>query len=93
MDIVLDKPSDSQMSNCTLGASVQLLSDSNTPVGTAVTISGEKVHGHKIPDGFIRVAVDKLNPGVTPLVKGSGSDEDLTSGCITAWPLKFTRQI
>ena len=76
---------------CTIGQSIQLLSSSYIPIGTAVTMTGDKVHGHDIPDGYVRIAIVNIDAGVKPLVRGD--DEDLTKGSITAWPLNFMRKI
>lgn len=90
-EIVLNTEVDPNESTCSIGASVMLLTLSYEEIGSAVTMSGEHIHGQDIPDGYIKVAINWINAGIHPLV--GGIDEELTAGCITAWPKKFTRRI
>lgn len=76
---------------CTIGQSIRILSSSYLPIGTAVTMTRDKVHGHDVPDGYVKIAVVSIDSGVKPLVRGD--EEDLMKGSITAWPLKFMRKI
>ncbi len=77
--------------SCTVGKTISLLSSSYEHVGTAVTMTGNQVHGHYIPDGFVKIAINEIKPGLKPLV--TDIDGELTTGCITAWPIKFIKQI
>ena len=79
-----DKP----IASTTIGRSVRLLCCRYKPVGTAITMSGDVLHGHAVPDGFTKVSVVEIKPSIKPMVQ-FGGDEDLSKGCITAWPLTF----
>ena len=74
-----------------IGHSIQLLSGTYKAIGTAVIISGSALHGHEIPSGYSKVAVDGIDANVKPWP--AGDDENLYSGSITAWPVKFTRKL
>ena len=76
-----------------IGHSVHLLSTNYDIVGTAVTMSGN-LHGHSIPDGYSKVAIQKIDPNVKPWSSLKDfNDEDLVAGSITAWPIKFMRKV
>lgn len=76
-----------------IGHSIQLLSSTYKAVGTAVIMSGSQLHGHEVPSGYSKVAVDKIDANVKPWPAVKGDDENLSSGSITAWPIKFTRKL
>ena len=55
-NVLLDQESPStSVSDCTIQASVALLSTSYEQVGTAIIMTGNQLHGHDIPDGFVRI--------------------------------------
>ena len=77
-----------------IGHSVQLLSTAYQALGIAITMTGDNLHGHEIPSGMCKVAVQKIDPSVKPWPSLKGfSDEDLVVGSITAWPIKFMRKV
>ena len=77
-----------------IGHSVHLLSTNYDIVGTAVTMSGNLLHGHSIPEGFTKVSVQRIEQGRKPWPSVKGlDDEELANGSITAWPMKFMRKV
>ena len=86
-----------QSSTCTstaIGHSVHLLSSGYQQLGTAITMTGDSLHGHSIPDGYSKVAIQKIDPNVKPWSSLKDfNDEDLVAGSITAWPIKFMRKV
>ena len=72
------------------GQSVSLLSSAYKLVGTGLIMDGTTLHGHAVPKGFTKVAIQKITTGVNALKDDS---EDLSGGSITAWPLKFVRNV
>ena len=81
--VVLGSLEESTVSTSTeIGHSIQLLSVTYKAVGTAVIMSGSALHGHDIPSGYCKVAVDKIDANVKswPVIKGD--DENLSNGSI-----------
>ena len=76
----------------TMGHSVSLMSSQYKIIVAGITMSGDNLHGHKIPSGFTKLAISKIDPDVE-LWAGLKGDDELTSGCITAWPLKFMKRL
>ena len=92
--LVLQSLEESTASTSTeIGHSIQLLSSTYKAIGTAVTMSGSVLHGHDIPSEYSKVVVDKIDANVKPWPLIKGDDENLSSGSITAWPIKFTRKL
>ena len=75
------------------GQSVSLLSSAYKLVGTGLIMDGTTLHGHAVPKGFTKVAIQKITTGVKPWPALKGDSEDLSGGSITAWPLKFVRNV
>ena len=73
-----------------IGGTVRLLSSSYERIGMALTMSGTVLHGQNLPAGYVKIAINAVDEYVVswPTLK---SDECLlTSGSITAWPIRFT---
>ena len=71
------------------GNNVHILSESNTPIGTATIMAGNKLHGNDLPAGFVKIAIKDISASVTPwpqIVSSFDDDEVLTNGSITGWP-------
>ena len=73
------------------GDNVHILSESNTPIGTATIMAGNKLHGNDLPVGFVKIAIKDINisTSVTPwpqIVSSFDDDEVLINGSITGWP-------
>ena len=45
---------------------MNLLSTEYKIIGTAITITEQLLHGHNIPDGYIKAAIQKITAGVPP---------------------------
>ena len=75
------------------GQSVSLLSSTYKVVGTGLIMDGTTLHGHAVPKGFTKVAIQKITTGVKPWPALKDDSEDLSDGSITAWPLKFVRNV
>ena len=72
--------------------SVNLLTSSYKVVGTAMTMSGTSLHGHDLRAGYVKVAIQAIEAVHSwPNLETDGSA--LTAGSITAWPVKFMRNI
>ena len=77
-----------------IGYSVHLLSTNYDVVGTAITMSGDQLHGHSIPEGFTKVSIQRIEQGRKPWPSVKGlEDEELVNGSITAWPMKFMKRV
>jgi len=76
-----------------LSRSVNLLSAAYKTVGTAVTMSGTSLHGHELPAGYIKVAIQRIEPNIHSWPHLQTDEASLTSGSITAWPVKFMKNI
>ena len=73
------------------GDNVHLLSESNTPIGKATIMAGNKLHCNdlQLPAGFVKIAIKDISAGVTPwsqIVSSFDDDEVLINGSITGWP-------
>ena len=56
-------------------------------VGIGVVAEGHTLHGHAIPQGYVKVIIDYIQPNTAPLFASSFDDEEsLTVGQFTAWP-------
>jgi hypothetical protein len=87
----LDQKSDDELK---IGHSVHLLSTNYDVVGTAITMSGNHLHGHSVPEGFTKVSVQRIEQGWKPWPSVKGlEDKELVNGSITAWPMKFMRKV
>ena len=67
------------------GKNVHILSESNTPIGTATIMAGHKLHGNDLPAGFVKIAIKNINisTSVTPwpqIVSSFDDDEVLING-------------
>ena len=68
-----------------IGHSIHLLSTSYQVVGTAVTMTGDSLHGHNIPSEYTKIAIKKIDPNVNPWPSVKGLDnEPLTNGSVRA---------
>ena len=56
-------------------------------VGMGVVVEGHTLHGHAIPQGYVKVVIDYIQPSTAPVFANSFDDEEtLTAGQFTAWP-------
>ena len=70
-----------------LDQSVNLLSTNYRTVGTGVTMSGTRLHGHEIPTGYVKVAIGRIETDIQLWPNLQTDEASLTSGSITAWPV------
>ena len=56
-------------------------------VGVSTVTEGSSLHGHAIPQGYVKVIIDYVQPNTAPVFACSFDDgEMLTTGQFTAWP-------
>ena len=56
-------------------------------VGVGTVAEGSNLHGHVIPQGYVKVIIDYVQPNTAPAFACSFDDgEMLTTGQFTAWP-------
>lgn len=56
-------------------------------VGTGVVADGKILHGHTIPDGYVKVVIDYVKPNIMPTFSSAFDDsESLTAGQFVQWP-------
>ena len=70
------------------GNNVHILSKSNTSIGTATIMAGNKLQGNDLPAGFVKIAIKDISASVTPwpqIVSSFDDDEVLVNGSITGW--------
>ena len=92
LEATLDLTEDTTPTTVQVGYTVNLLSSDYRQIGTADTMTGDTLHGHKIPPDYVKVAVKKMQAdGIKSLL--GGNDEPLTAGSITAWPVKYTKKV
>ena len=75
------------------GGMVNLLSSNYKVIGTAITISGNILHGQELPNRFVKVAVQTITDGIKAWLGLNDDGCVLTPGSITAWPIGLTRKI
>jgi len=68
------------------GQTVHMLRNTSI-VGKAKTMEGNRLHGHIIPDSFIRVFIDTIEENIPPLFRTTFDGPCLEAGGITAWPV------
>ena len=54
---------------------------------------GTRLHGHEIPTGYVKVAIGRIETDIQPWPNLQTNEASLTSGSITAWPVKFIKNI
>ena len=73
------------------GEKLVLLSASKKPVGLGTVCNNqEKIHGHDIPHGHIKVSVDYIKPQTRPPIPMEFDDEVLQCGQFCVWPSCYT---
>ena len=56
-------------------------------VGMGAVAEGRTLHGHAIPQGYIKVTTDYIQPNTAPMLSSKfDADEPLTSGQFSVWP-------
>ena len=56
-------------------------------VGTGTVTEGSNLHGHTIPQGYVKVIIEYIQPNTAPVFVSSFDDEEtLMAGQFTAWP-------
>ena len=75
------------------GGTVNMLSSEYKQIGTGLIISGNILHGMELPPGFVKLAIQTIHDNTQswPGLKDDGCM--LTPGSITAWPVRFIRNI
>lgn len=64
-----------------------LLMQKGKSVGMGVVAEGLTLHGHAIPQGYIKVTIDYIQPNTAPMLASKFDDEEpLISGQFTVWP-------
>ena len=67
------------------GQSVKLLQNSHM-IGVGKVVDGNVLHGHAIPDSFVKVAITQIESSISPLYKTTFDQPYLSVGEFTAWP-------
>ena len=68
------------------GQNVNLLSSNSCAIGTGRVMEDNILHGYKIPDGFLKVTITKIDGNIPPLLKSTFDEPYLKVGGFTAWP-------
>ena len=67
------------------GQSIKLLQNSHV-IGTGKVVDGNVLHGHAIPESFVKVAIMQIEANIAPLFKTTFDQPYLSAGEFTAWP-------
>ena len=68
------------------GQNVNIISTNSRVVGTGKVMEGNMLHGHEIPDSFVKISIQKIDSNIPPLLKSTFDEPYLTAGVFTAWP-------
>ena len=64
-----------------------MLMQKGKSVGTGTVTEESILHGHAIPQGYVKVIVEYIQPNTAPVFASSFDDEEmLAAGQFTAWP-------
>ena len=64
-----------------------MLMQKGKSVGMGVVAEGHTLHGHAIPQGYVKVIIDYIQSNTASMFATSFDDEEtLTAGQFTAWP-------
>lgn len=73
------------------GKLVLLSENSKQPVGLGkVCADQERIHGHEVPHGFVKVVIEYIKPGIKPPFSLPFDDEVIYCGQFALWPKHFT---
>ena len=77
-----------------VGSKVNILKNQK-PVGTGLVAEGNILHGHDVPDGYVKLIIQEIELNVKPVVKSAFDDDEetLSAGQFVMWPLKNVKVI
>ena len=71
-----------------------MLMQKGKSVGMGTVTEGSNLHGHAIPQGYVKVIIVYIQPNTAPVFASSFDNEEMhTAGQFTAWPASYLNRI
>ena len=68
-----------------------MLMQKGKPVGMGTVTEGSNLHGHAIPQGYVKVIIDYIQSNTAPVF--ASNEEMLTAEQFTAWPASYLNRM